>query len=128
MSALNLPEQLVFKGNGGTYPPHGIITASDHGPVVVTFNWIMFSLTGLAVVARLGTRRSFSMDGLGIIAAFLLLVLDSVAIHLAASHGLGRHIVDLSKDQYDIYSKVSLQSKGLGQGLTKDRLFMPAKS
>ena len=106
MSALDLPDQLIFKGNGGTYPPHGIITASDHGPVVVTFNWIMFSLTGLAVIARCSTRRTPSVDAFCIIAAFLLLALQSAAVHVAASHGLGRHLKDLSPSQYDLYSKV----------------------
>lgn len=63
MSELNLPENLVFNGNGGTYPPYGIITANDHGPAVVVATWILFSLMGLAVIARLGTRRSFEKHG-----------------------------------------------------------------
>lgn len=60
MSESSLPVHLVFHDNGGTYPPYGIITASDHGPAVVVATWIMICLMGLAVVARIGTR--FSLD------------------------------------------------------------------
>ena len=62
MSAFNLPSQLIFRGNGGSYPPYGAITSDNRGPVVVTFSWIFYSLSGLAALARLATRRSFGPD------------------------------------------------------------------
>ena len=61
MSESSLPDELVFHGNGGSYPPHGIITASDHGPAVVVASWIMVCLMGLALLARFGSRRT--LDG-----------------------------------------------------------------
>ena len=58
MSNSKLPEDLSFNENGGTYPPHGIITASDHGPAVVVATWIMMCLMGVAVIARFGSRHN----------------------------------------------------------------------
>lgn len=49
----------MFHGNGGSYPPHGTITASDHGPAVVVATWIMICLMGLSVIARFGSRYNF---------------------------------------------------------------------
>ena len=66
MSGIDLPKQLSFTGNGGTYPPHGIITADDHGPAVATMTWIMFNLMGLSVLARFATRRSLTGDNITI--------------------------------------------------------------
>lgn len=62
MSESSLPDHLVFNGNGGSYPPHGLITATDHGPAVVVATWIMVCLMGLAVIARFGTRQEFGRD------------------------------------------------------------------
>lgn len=62
MSDSNLPDFLVFHGNGGSFPPHGKITASDHGPAVVVVTWIMICLMGLAVIARFGTRHNLDKD------------------------------------------------------------------
>ncbi|KAL8900819.1 MAG: hypothetical protein Q9207_005510 [Kuettlingeria erythrocarpa] len=56
MSDSTLPATLAFQGNGGTYPPHGIITAIDHGPAVVVATWILMCLMALGVIARFGTR------------------------------------------------------------------------
>ena len=66
MSESSLPDELVFQGNGGSFPPHGIITASDHGPAVVVANWIMICLMGLAVLARFGSRRTFDGNSVAI--------------------------------------------------------------
>ena len=64
MSGSNLPDDLVFEGNGGSYPPYGSITATDHGPAVVVATWILVCLLGLAVIARFGTRPKFGRDSL----------------------------------------------------------------
>ena len=69
MSHDGLPKQLSFHGNGGSYPPLGVITASDHGPAVVVTTWIMMCLMGLSVLARLGTRRNFGTDNVAVSAA-----------------------------------------------------------
>lgn len=66
MAEASLPNTLVFHGNGGSYPPHGIITASDHGPAVVVATWIMMCLMGLAVTARFGTRSNIDGSSIAI--------------------------------------------------------------
>ena len=62
MSQSSLPDFLEFHGNGGSFPPYGTITASDHGPAVVVATWIMVCLMGLAVIARFGTRHNLDKD------------------------------------------------------------------
>ena len=69
MSEPYLPDFLEFHGNGGSFPPHGTITASDHGPAVVVATWIMACLMGLAVIARLGTRPNLDKDCVAICVA-----------------------------------------------------------
>ena len=78
MSHDGLPKKLSFHGNGGSYPPHGVITATDHGPAVVVTTWIMFSLMGLSVLARFGIRRNFSADNILIFAATVRNSLNTV--------------------------------------------------
>lgn len=58
------PKELHFHSNGGTYPPHGLITANDHGPYVVVTTWIMMCLMSLALIARLATRWNLAIDNL----------------------------------------------------------------
>ena len=58
MSESALPDELVFHGNGGTFPPHGVITAFNHGPSVVVASWILMCLMALTVLARIGTRQN----------------------------------------------------------------------
>lgn len=59
MSESALPDgNLVFHGNGGTFPPHGVITAIDHGPGVVVASWIFMCLQALTVLARVGSRQN----------------------------------------------------------------------
>lgn len=69
MAESNLPDNLVFHGNGGSYPPHGRITAENHGPAVVVATWIMVCLMGLAIIALFGTRPSFGRDSMTIFSA-----------------------------------------------------------
>ena len=69
MSDSGLPDVLKFHGNGGSFPPYGTITASDHGPAVVVATWIMMCLMVLAVISRFGTRRTFEKDGAAICVA-----------------------------------------------------------
>ena len=71
MAESDLPEQLIFRGNGGYYPPHGVITSSDHGPAVVVTTWILICLMGISVMARFGTRRVLDREGGAICAAFV---------------------------------------------------------
>lgn len=66
MSESNLPDHLIFNGNGGSYPPHGLITAENHGPAVVVATWIMVCLMGLAIIARFGTRPKLGRDSITI--------------------------------------------------------------
>ena len=69
MSESDLPKQLNFRGNGGTYPPHAVITADDHGPVVVVATWILSCLMTVSCMARFGTRRVFDREGAAICVA-----------------------------------------------------------
>ena len=69
MSVSGLPDVLEFHGNGGSFPPYGTITASDHGPAVVVATWIMMCLMVLAVISRFGTRHNFEKDGAAICVA-----------------------------------------------------------
>lgn len=62
MSSESLPEHLSFSGNGGSFPPHGRITADDHGPYVVITSWILMCVMVLTVVTRLGTRVKTGKD------------------------------------------------------------------
>lgn len=88
MSESSLPDHLIFRGNGGTYPPHGLITASDHGPAVVVATWIMVCLMGLAVIARAGTRPEFDKDSTAIYAACVCPTLPMLlSAVLYESHG-----------------------------------------
>ena len=70
MSESALPDELVFHGNGGTFPPHGVITSIDHGAGVVVASWIFTCLMALTVIARVGTRQNLKdNDSLAICAA-----------------------------------------------------------
>lgn len=82
MSESNLPDNLEFHGNGGSYPPHGVITATYHGPSVVVATWIMMCLMGLAVIARFETRHTFDTDSVAIgIACVSILFLKCPSIN-----------------------------------------------
>lgn len=133
MSETVLPDDLVFHGNGGFYPPFGVITSKDHGPAVVVSTWIMMCLMGLAVIARFGTRHNLGNKdsvaiGIACVSIYfyqlqsliigfektyflyltqILAVVQSVTIHLAAGHGLGRHVKDLNSKEYAYYEKVN---------------------
>lgn len=111
MSDSSLPDHLVFHGNGGTYPPHGLITASDHGPAVVVATWIMVCLMGLAVIARTGTRPELDRDSAAIYIAGILAIIQAVVIHLAVNHGLGRHRSSLNIHDYTYYNKAIYTSQ-----------------
>lgn len=84
MSESSLPENILFHGNGGTYPPYGTITASDHGPAVVVATWIMTCLMGLAIIARFGTRHSLDKDSIaiGVACVRITLILLLASAHL----------------------------------------------
>ena len=70
MSESALPDELVFHGNGGTFPPHGVITSIDHGASVIVASWIFMCLMALTVIARVGTRQNIKdNDSLAICAA-----------------------------------------------------------
>lgn len=111
MSESSLPDVLEFHGNGGSFPPHGTITASDHGPAVVVATWIMMCLMVLAVIARFGTRFNFEKDGVAICVACVLSMCQSVTVHLAANYGLGRHRENLNAGRYAHYSKAVYASQ-----------------
>ena len=65
MSSNTLPPSLSFSSNGGSFPPHGVITPDDHGPYVVVANWIMMCIMVLTVATRLGTRsRTIKKNGI----------------------------------------------------------------
>jgi hypothetical protein len=73
MASNILPSDLSFSSNGGSYPPHGLITAQDHGPYVVVADWIFMCIMVLSVATRLGTRartlHRMDADNLLIVAA-----------------------------------------------------------
>ena len=56
MSSNTLPATLSFSSNGGSFPPHGVITPNDHGPYVVVANWTFMCVMVLTVATRVGTR------------------------------------------------------------------------
>lgn len=64
-----IPTQLSFHGNGGSYPPHGVVSADDHGPYVVVATWILMCLMSLSVLARFGLKRSMEKEALAILVA-----------------------------------------------------------
>ena len=75
MSESALPDELVFHGNGGTFPPHGIITAIDHGASVVVASWILMCVMALAIIARVGTRQNVKdNDSLAVCAASVRII------------------------------------------------------
>ncbi|KAI4101082.1 MAG: hypothetical protein LQ339_005205 [Xanthoria mediterranea] len=111
MSESHLPDNLIFHGNGGSYPPHGRITAENHGPAVVVGTWIMVCLMGLAIIARFGTRPSLGRDSITIFSACVLALIQSVLVHLAVDRGLGRHRTKLSLEDYSYYSKAVFTSQ-----------------
>ena len=76
MSSDSLPDQLIFHGNGGTYPPHGVITPDDHGPYVVVTTWIFTCLAVLSVIARFGTRRSPDVDNIIVFVAIVSVLMS----------------------------------------------------
>ena len=69
MSSSKIPSTLNFHSNGGTYPPHGLITPDNHGPRVVVTTWIMMCLMSLTLIARLVTRRDLGKGNIIITAA-----------------------------------------------------------
>ena len=66
MSSNTLPSTLSFSSNGGSFPPHGAITADDHGPYAVVTTWILMCTSVLSVAARIGIRTKtlglFTLD------------------------------------------------------------------
>ena len=57
VTCLLAPSTLILQGNGGTYPPHGVVTLNDRGPYVVITTWTIMCLMVLARLARLRTQR-----------------------------------------------------------------------
>ncbi len=123
MSSAKIPSALDFHSNGGTYPPHGLITPDNHGPRVVVTTWIMMCLMCLTLIARLGTRRDLGKGNVIITTAAvgcsdmerglyadistlkLVSIAQSVVTHIAVDYGLGRHRSSIGTSQYHIYSK-----------------------
>ena len=130
-----MPDSLHFHGNGGSFPPLGTITASDHGPAVVVATWIMICLMGLSVIARFGTRHTFENDSVVICLACVrtsvslslsalpprsdvwklirfvsqvTVICQSITVHLATDYGLGRHRTSIDLVEYAHYSKVQI--------------------
>lgn len=93
--------KLTFHGNGGTFPPHGIITNDDHGPFIVVTTWTMICFSALALSARVGTRRILSSDNITIALATIVSTMQSLTIHLAVNNGLGRRANLLDRHHYE---------------------------
>ena len=81
MSSPELPEELTFSLNGGSFPPHGAIISTDHGPYVVVTNWVMMCLMALSVMARVGTRRNLNRDSIAILIATVCVFLYLPLLH-----------------------------------------------
>ncbi|KAL9014490.1 MAG: hypothetical protein Q9173_000870 [Seirophora scorigena] len=105
MSAESIPSTLEFDSNGGTYPPHGLITPGDHGPFVVVTTWVKMCLMVLTLAARLATRRNWSRDNITITVAAVVSILYSVVVHIAVNHGLGRHRAAIGNRKFYVYSR-----------------------
>ena len=70
MSESVLPDELSFHGNGGSFPPHGVITATDHSATVVVATWILMCMMAVTMTARFGTRSNIGdKDSLAICTA-----------------------------------------------------------
>ena len=69
MSSSKVPSTLNFHSNGGTYPPHGVISPNDHGPIVVVTTWVMMCLMSLTLIARLVTRHDLGTSNITITTA-----------------------------------------------------------
>ncbi|KAA6415435.1 MAG: hypothetical protein FRX48_00150 [Lasallia pustulata] len=111
MASADLPPELSFSGNGGSYPPHGTISPNNHGAYVVVTTWIMMCLTVLSVLTRLSMRRNLGKDNIAIFIASVLLIVQSVTIHIAVNCGLGRHMASLSEKNFKDYSKAMYTSQ-----------------
>ncbi|KAI4219583.1 MAG: hypothetical protein L6R36_008222 [Xanthoria steineri] len=108
MSESNLPDNLIFHGNGGSYPPHGRITAENHGPAVVVATWIMApSYVSLSPSGVLFQERKWLTE----YGDQVLALIQSVLVHLAVNRGLGRHRNKLSLEDYSYYSKAVYASQ-----------------
>ena len=136
MSSSEIPSALNFHSNGGTYPPHGLITPDNHGPRVVVTTWIMMCLMSLTLIARLATRRDSGKGNMIITTAAVrhsykccrahadtrmtqvISVAQSAVTHIAVDYGLGRHRMDIGTSHYHIYSKACIVLSDL-------RLFIP---
>ncbi|KAI9843987.1 MAG: hypothetical protein M1838_002393 [Thelocarpon superellum] len=103
------------------YPPHGQVTPTDHGAYVVITTWITMCLMSLAVLTRMLTRlASFRAPTSGdwtIAVAWFLAITQSVAVHLAVNHGLGRHRASLTTAEFQAYSKANYTSQVLYQAV-----------
>ena len=93
MSGLNLPDHLVFHGNGGKDPPYGTITSKNHGPAIVVTVWILVCIMGLAVAARFGTRRNMDSSGVSICIASVRM---SVRVQFLCYFEFAKNKVNLS--------------------------------
>ncbi|KAI1268034.1 hypothetical protein F5Y18DRAFT_277060 [Xylariaceae sp. FL1019] len=101
-----------FPLNGGTFPPFGVITNTDHGSYVVIVTWILGSISILfvAIRAALVTHRTrrFGLDNAPIIGGLVFCIGQSIAATLCVSYGLGRHLDTLSTDDIHSYYKAAL--------------------
>jgi hypothetical protein len=110
-------------------PPHGVITADDHGGYVVILAWTTMCFFSLSVITRIGTRlipvRVHGTDDVVIAlssvgggepiqvvplkeadrATQVFGIAQTTAIYLSASNGLGRHIESLTDHAYDRFAK-----------------------
>ncbi|RMD39154.1 hypothetical protein DV735_g5975, partial [Chaetothyriales sp. CBS 134920] len=89
-------------------PPHGKITADDHGAYTVICGWIMMSFFVISVLSRLLTRIvpviTIGLDDIMSGLSMVFGIAQTVAIHVSATNGLGRHQSVLSAKSFKIYA------------------------
>ncbi|RMZ79728.1 hypothetical protein DV738_g3257, partial [Chaetothyriales sp. CBS 135597] len=89
-------------------PPRGQITADDHGGYTVVCGWIMMCFFVISVLTRLLTKTvpvvTLGLDDIMSGLSMVFGIGQTVAIHIAATNGLGRHQNFLSAKSFRTYT------------------------
>jgi hypothetical protein len=118
-----------FPVNGGSYPPFGQITDTNHGSYIIIATWIFASISVLFVVVRLALRarqsHRFGPDNAFVVGALVrrnhkyptyqakahsctqvFAIGQSISASESVQYGLGRHLNALGEDDLRSYYRV----------------------
>ncbi|RMZ89890.1 hypothetical protein DV736_g2868, partial [Chaetothyriales sp. CBS 134916] len=89
-------------------PPHGKITADNHGGYVVICGWIMMCFFTIGVLTRLLTRTipvvTIGLDDIMSGLSMVFGIAQTVVIYISAVNGLGQHQSSLSPKSFRTYA------------------------